>query len=116
MDELDIRPSSTCTSSGETRRIGRFDLLEVSRAMTRCRVISRRFNRRTDRYAASFENGRAFFIELLHALKRALGWMRALPRASRSTLCTGPRRRGARGRLRMPGIVPQGGVVDDGGH
>ena len=32
-----------------------------------------RFNRRTDRYGGSFENRSRFFIELLHALKRALG-------------------------------------------
>jgi len=32
-----------------------------------------RFNRRTDNYGGSFENRSRFFIELLHALKRALG-------------------------------------------
>ena len=52
-----------------------FDLLEVSAGddTLPSQFLEPRFNRRTDRYGGSFENRSRFYIELLHALKRALG-------------------------------------------
>ncbi len=69
-------PSSTCTSrpASAPRQAG-FDLLEVSAGDDTLPIqfLEPRFNRRTDHYGGSFANRSRFFIELLHALKRALG-------------------------------------------
>jgi dimethylamine/trimethylamine dehydrogenase len=52
-----------------------FDLLEVSAGDDTLPIqfLEPRFNRRTDRYGGSFANRSRFMLELLQALKRALG-------------------------------------------
>ncbi len=76
MDELDIRTVITMyVEAGRRAEQAGFDLLEVSAGddTLPMQFLEPRFNRRTDRYGGSFENRSRFFIELLQALKRALG-------------------------------------------
>ena len=62
------KPASAPAAAG-------FDILEVSAGDDTLPIqfLEPRFNRRTDEYGGSFVNRSRFFIELLHALKRALG-------------------------------------------
>jgi len=76
MDELDIRSViNMYVEAGHRAAAAGFDILEVSAGddTVPIQFLESRFNRRTDRYGGSFENRSRFFIELLHALKRALG-------------------------------------------
>jgi len=76
MDELDIRTViNMYVEAGKRAEQAGFDLLEVSAGddTLPMQFLEPRFNRRTDHYGGSFENRSRFFIELLHALKRALG-------------------------------------------
>jgi dimethylamine/trimethylamine dehydrogenase len=76
MDELDIRSViNMYVEAGRRAAAAGFDILEVSAGddTVPIQFLEPRFNRRTDRYGGTFENRSRFFIELLHALKRALG-------------------------------------------
>ncbi|HLZ98217.1 MAG TPA: FAD-dependent oxidoreductase [Steroidobacteraceae bacterium] len=76
MDESDIRSViNMYVEAGKRAAAAGFDILEVSAGddTVPIQFLEPRFNRRTDRYGGSFENRSRFFIELLHALKRALG-------------------------------------------
>jgi dimethylamine/trimethylamine dehydrogenase len=76
MDELDIRSViNMYVEAGKRAAAAGFDILEVSAGddTVPIQFLEPRFNRRTDRYGGTFENRSRFFIELLHALKRALG-------------------------------------------
>src|ERR1700677_1140576 len=76
MDELDIRTViNMYVEAGKRAAQAGFDLLEVSAGddTLPMQFLEPRFNRRTDGYGGSFENRSRFFIELLQALKRALG-------------------------------------------
>jgi dimethylamine/trimethylamine dehydrogenase len=52
-----------------------FDIVEVSGSDTTLplQFLERRYNRRTDRYGGSLENRARFYIEIMAALKRAVG-------------------------------------------
>jgi dimethylamine/trimethylamine dehydrogenase len=76
MDDLDIRTViNMYVEAGKRAEQAGFDLLEVSAGDDTLPIqfLEPRFNRRTDHYGGSFANRSRFFIELLHALKRALG-------------------------------------------
>jgi 2,4-dienoyl-CoA reductase-like NADH-dependent reductase (Old Yellow Enzyme family) len=76
MDESDIRAViNLYVEAGKRAEQAGFDLLEVSAGddTLPMQFLEPRFNRRTDHYGGSFENRSRFFLELLHALKRALG-------------------------------------------
>jgi dimethylamine/trimethylamine dehydrogenase len=76
MDDLDIRAVIRMyVEAGKRAEQAGFDILEVSAGddTVPIQFLEPRFNRRTDGYGGSFENRSRFFIELLHALKRALG-------------------------------------------
>ncbi|MDB6086352.1 MAG: Trimethylamine dehydrogenase [Gammaproteobacteria bacterium] len=76
MDEQDIRSViNMYVEAGKRAEAAGFDLLEVSAGddTVPIQFLEPRFNRRTDGYGGSFENRSRFFIELLHALKHALG-------------------------------------------
>src|SRR5450631_4449531 len=76
MDDLDIRAViNMYLEAGKRAEQAGFDLLEVSAGddTLPMQFLEPRFNRRTDRYGGSFENRSRFVLELLHALKRALG-------------------------------------------
>ena len=76
MDELDIRTVIRMyVEAGKRAAAAGFDILEVSAGddTVPIQFLEPRFNRRTDGYGGSFENRSRFFIELLQALKRALG-------------------------------------------
>ena len=71
-----------------------------------------RFNRRTDHYGGSFANRSRFFVELLHALKRALGACGITTRFEIDTL-HGPEGVEAReDGVRMLELLRHEGVVD----
>ena len=76
MDEIDIRTViNMYVEAGKRALQAGFDLLEVSAGDDTLPIqfLEPRFNRRTDGYGGSFANRSRFFVELLHALKRALG-------------------------------------------
>ena len=76
MDEVDIRTVITMyVEAGKRAEQAGFDILEVSAGddTVPIQFLEPRFNQRTDRYGGSFANRSRFFIELLQALKRALG-------------------------------------------
>ncbi len=76
MDELDIRTVIRMyVEAGRRAAAAGFDILEVSAGddTVPIQFLEPRFNRRTDAYGGSFANRSRFFIELLHALKTALG-------------------------------------------
>ena len=76
MDEFDIRTViNMYVEAGRRAEQAGFDILEVSAGddTVPIQFLEPRFNRRTDGYGGSFENRSRFFIELLGALKRALG-------------------------------------------
>jgi dimethylamine/trimethylamine dehydrogenase len=76
MDELDIRAVIRMyVEAAKRAEQAGFDILEVSAGddTVPIQFLEPRFNRRTDAYGGSFENRSRFFIELLHALKQALG-------------------------------------------
>jgi dimethylamine/trimethylamine dehydrogenase len=76
MDELDIRTViNMYVEAAKRAEQAGFDILEVSAGddALPMQFLEPRFNRRTDSYGGSFENRSRFFLELLHALKRALG-------------------------------------------
>jgi dimethylamine/trimethylamine dehydrogenase len=76
MDESDIRTViNMYIEAGKRAEQAGFDILEVSAGDDTLPVqfMEPRFNHRTDGYGGSFANRSRFFIELLSALKRALG-------------------------------------------
>ncbi len=76
MDESDIRAVITMyVEAGKRAEQAGFDILEVSAGddTVPIQFLEPRFNRRTDRYGGSFANRSRFFLELLTALKQALG-------------------------------------------
>jgi dimethylamine/trimethylamine dehydrogenase len=76
MDEDDIREViGMYVEAGKRAEQAGFDILEVSAGDDTLPIqfLEPRFNRRTDGWGGSFENRSRFFIELLHALKQALG-------------------------------------------
>jgi dimethylamine/trimethylamine dehydrogenase len=76
MDEDDIRAViSMYVEAAKRAEQAGFDILEVSAGDDTLPIqfLEPRFNRRTDGWGGSFENRSRFFIELLHALKQALG-------------------------------------------
>jgi dimethylamine/trimethylamine dehydrogenase len=76
MDESDIKAViNMYVEAGRRAEQAGFDLLEVSAGDDTLPIqfLEPRFNQRTDRWGGSFENRSRFFIELLLALRRALG-------------------------------------------
>jgi dimethylamine/trimethylamine dehydrogenase len=76
MDESDIRTViNMYVEAGRRAEQAGFDLLEVSAGDDTLPIqfLEPRFNRRTDRWGGSLENRSRFYIELLHALRRAVG-------------------------------------------
>src|SRR5277367_1726236 len=76
MDDSDIRAViNMYVEAGKRAEQAGFDLLEVSAGddTLPMQFLEPRFNNRTDEYGGSFANRSRFFIEMLHALMRALG-------------------------------------------
>jgi len=76
MDEADIRTViNMYVEAGKRAAQAGFDILEVSAGddTLPTQFLQPRFNQRSDKYGGSFENRSRFLIELLQALKRALG-------------------------------------------
>jgi len=116
MDELDIRSViNMYVEAGKRAEAAGFDILEVSAGddTVPIQFLEPRFNRRTDRYGGSFENRSRFFIELLHALKRALGDRCAITTRVEMDTLHGPEGVEAHeGGVRLLELFRREGVVD----
>jgi dimethylamine/trimethylamine dehydrogenase len=116
MDELDIRSViNMYVEAGKRAEAAGFDILEVSAGddTVPIQFLEPRFNRRTDRYGGSFENRSRFFIELLHALKRALGDRCAITTRFEMDTLHGPEGVEAHeGGVRLLELFRREGVVD----
>ena len=76
MDDDDIKAViNMYVEAAKRAEAAGFDILEVSGGDTTLPVqfLDRRYNKRTDKYGGSFENRARFYIELMHALKKACG-------------------------------------------
>ncbi len=76
MDEDDIKAViNMYVEAGRRAEQAGFDLLEVSAGddTVPIQFLEPRYNKRTDKYGGSFENRSRFYLEVLSALKRALG-------------------------------------------
>jgi dimethylamine/trimethylamine dehydrogenase len=116
MDQHDIREViEMYVEAGRRASQAGFDILEVSAGddTVPIQFLQPRFNRRTDAYGGSFENRARFFLELLQALKRALGDTHAITTRFEMDTLHGPEGMEAHeDGLRLLELLRREGVVD----
>ncbi len=116
MDEDDIKAViNMYVEAGKRAEQAGFDILEVSAGDDTLPIqfLEPRFNQRTDKYGGSFENRSRFFIELMLALKRALGSRCAVTSRFEVDTLHGPEGVEAReDGIRMLELFRSEGVVD----
>jgi dimethylamine/trimethylamine dehydrogenase len=116
MDEDDIRTViNMYVEAGKRAEQAGFDLIEVSAGDDTLPIqfLEPRFNRRTDKYGGSVENRARFYLEVLDALKRALGDRCAITTRFEMDTLHGPDGVEAKqDGLRMLELIRNEGVVD----
>ncbi|HXR20627.1 MAG TPA: FAD-dependent oxidoreductase [Steroidobacteraceae bacterium] len=116
MDQADIAAViKMYVQAGKRAEQAGFDLLEVSAGddTVPIQFLEPRYNKRTDHYGGSFENRSRFYLEVLTALKRALGDRCAITTRFEMDTLHGPDGVEAGGDgLRLLELLRREGVVD----